>query len=143
MAAVAKIQELLGGEPVTGRLTSELDVVRLVRRGLPPLAVEKFLAATHLQFPAIEPYVMPRRTYNRRRDSGQMLEPAEADRLVRMARLVAAAEETLGDRARALFWLERPNRALDGEAPFSLADTDLGAQGVERLLGQIAHGLAA
>lgn len=143
MAAVAKIQELLGGEPVTGRLLSELDVVRLVRRGMPPAAVESFLAATHLQFPAIEAYVMPRRTFNRRRDAGQMLEPAEADRLVRVVRLVAAAEETLGDRERAMAWLERPNRALDGEAPLSLADTDLGAQGIERLLGQIAHGLAA
>lgn len=143
VTAVAKIQELLGGEPVTGRLDSELDVVRLVRRGLPPVAVENFLAATRLQFPAIEPYVMPRRTFNRRRDSGQMLEPGESDRLVRMARLVAAAEETIGDRVRAMIWLARPNRALDGEAPLSLADTDLGAQEVERLLGQIAHGLAA
>jgi putative toxin-antitoxin system antitoxin component (TIGR02293 family) len=86
---------------------------------------------------------MPRRTFNRRRDAGQMLEPAEADRLVRVVRLVAAAEETLGDRERAMAWLERPNRALDGEAPLSLADTDLGAQGIERLLGRIAHGLAA
>ena len=104
MTAVAKIQELLGGDTVTGRLASELDVVRLVRKGLPP---------------------------------------AESDRLVRMARLVAAAEETIGDRDRAMIWLERPNRALEGETPLSLADTDLGAQGVERLLGQIAHGLAA
>ncbi|WP_374452915.1 antitoxin Xre/MbcA/ParS toxin-binding domain-containing protein [Phenylobacterium sp.] len=143
MTAVAKIQELLGGETVTGHLASELDVVRLVRRGLPPVAVENFLSATRLQYPAIEAYVMPRRTFNRRRDAGQMLEPAESDRLVRMARLVAAAEETIGDRDRAMIWLERPNRALEGEAPLSLADTDLGAQGVERLLGQIAHGLAA
>lgn len=143
MAAVSKIQELLGGETVTGRLDTELDVVRLVRRGLPPAAVEGFLAATELQFPAIEAYVMPRRTFNRRRDANQMLEPAESDRLVRIARLVAAAEETIGDRARAMVWLERPNRALEGQSPLSMADTDLGAQGVERLLGQIAHGLAA
>ena len=143
MTAVARIQELFGGEPVTGRLTNELDMVRLVRSGLPPVALENFLAATRLQYPAIEAYVMPRRTFNRRRDAGQRLEPAESDRLVRVARLVAAAEETLGDREHAMIWLERPNRALDGQAPLSLADTDLGAQGVERLLGQIAHGLAA
>lgn len=143
MTAVAKIQELLGGETVTGPLDTELDVVRLVRRGLPPAAVEEFLAATELQFPAIEAYVMPRRTFNRRRDANQMLEPAESDRLVRIARMVATAEETIGDRARAMLWLERPNRTLDGQSPLSMADTDLGAQSVERLLGQIAHGLAA
>ncbi len=143
MAPVVKIQELFGGEAVTGPLVTEFDVVRLVRKGLSVAAVDCFLAVTHQPFSAIEPYVMPRRTFNRRRDADQLLDPAESDRMVRIARLVAAAEDTLGDQERAWRWLERPNRALEGQAPLSLADTDLGAQGVERLLGQIAHGLAA
>lgn len=143
MTAVARIQDLLGGETVTGRLVTEFDVVRLVRRGLPAAAVDGFLAATRQPFSAIEPYVMPRRTFNRRREANQPLDTAESDRMVRIARMVAAAEDTIGDRARALQWLERPNRALEGQTPLSMADTDLGAHGVERLLGQIAHGLAA
>ena len=143
MTPVVKIQELLGGEAVTGPLATEFDVVRLVRRGLSVAAVDGFLAATHQPFSAIEPYVMPRRTFNRRRDADQLLDPAESDRMVRIARMVAAAEDVLGDQERAWRWLERPNRALEGQSPISMADTDLGAQGVERLLGQIAHGLAA
>jgi len=143
MTAVARIQELLGGEAVTGRLVTEFDLVRLVRRGLPPEAVDGFLAATRLSFSAIEPYVMPRRTFNRRREGNQPLDTAASDRMLRIARMVVAAEDTIGDRARALAWLERPNRVLEGQTPLSMADTDLGAQGVERLLGQIAHGLAA
>ena len=143
MTAVARIQELLGGEAITGRLVTEFDLVRLVRRGLPPEAVEGFLAATRQPFSAIEPYVMPRRTFNRRREANQPLDTAESDRMLRIARMVVAAEDTIGDRARALAWLERPNRVLEGQTPLSMADTDLGAQGVERLLGRIAHGLAA
>ncbi len=143
MAAVATIQELLGGEQVTGRLATGFDLVRMVRRGLPPAAVNNFLAATQLQFPAIEAYVMPRRTFNRRVEANQSLDLEESNRLLRMARLVAAAEETIGDRPRAMLWLERPNRALEGQTPLSMADTDLGSQEVERLLGQIAHGIAA
>ncbi|MBO9545782.1 antitoxin Xre/MbcA/ParS toxin-binding domain-containing protein [Caulobacter sp.] len=143
MAPVAKIQELLGGEAVIGRLVTEFDIVRLVRRGLPAAAVDEFLAATHQPFSAIEPYVMARRTFVRRRDANQPLDTSESDRMVRIARMVAAAEETIGDRERAMTWLERPNRALEGQAPMSMADTDFGAQSVERLLGQIAHGLAA
>jgi len=143
MTQVAKIQELLGGESVIGHLVTEFDVIRLVRRGLPAAAVDGFLAATHQPFSAIEPYVMPRRTFNRRREANQPLDTAESDRMVRIARMVAAAEETIGDRDRAMIWLERPNRALEGQAPMSMADTDPGAQSVERLLGQIAHGLAA
>ena len=143
MAAVKRIQELLGGEPVTGPIRSDLDVVRMVRRGLPTAAVDNFLEATHLGFPAIEEHVMPRRTFKRRQDANQLLDLGESDRLVRFARLVALAEETFGARDKALTWLERENRALDGQSPLSLADTDLGARTVETLLGRIGHGLAA
>jgi putative toxin-antitoxin system antitoxin component (TIGR02293 family) len=143
MAAVAKIQELLGGEDVTGPLRTELDVVRLVRRGVPTEAVDYFLKASQLSFNSIERHVLARRTFKRRQDAAQPLDPMESDRLMRLVRLVAAADETFGDAQKAMTWLGRENRALDGLTPLSLADTDLGARSVETLLGRIGHGLAA
>lgn len=143
MAAVARIQELLGGEGVTGPLRSELDIVRMVRNGVPTRAVDHFLAASHLTFNSIERHVLARRTFKRRQDADQPLDPLESDRLLRLVRLVAAADETFGGADKALAWLGRENRALDGQTPLSLADTDLGARSVETLLGQIGHGLAA
>lgn len=143
MTAIAKLQSLLGGESITGSLKSELDIVRLVRRGIPSAAVECFLATTRLGFGSIETHVLARRTYNRRRDAGQCLDPIESDRLVRLARLVGDAEETFDDVEKAHKWLARPSHALGGETPLSLADTHVGALQVEGLLGQIAHGLAA
>jgi len=143
MTALARIQALLGGESVTGPLRTDLDIVRLVRRGVPTEAVDHFLNASHLSFNSIERHVLARRTFKRRQDSAQPLDPAESDRLVRLVRLVAAAEETFGDPQKALTWLGRENRALDGQPPLSLADTDLGARSVETLLGRIGHGIAA
>ncbi len=143
MSAVARIQELLGGETVTGPLESELDLMRMVRRGVPTEAVDAFLSRSHLTFRAIETHVLPRRTFKRRRDADQPLDPAESDRLVRLVRLVATAAETFGDADKAMAWFARENRALDGQTPLSLADTDLGSRSVETLLGRIAHGLAA
>lgn len=143
MTAVAKIQELLGGEAVTGPVRTEFDLVRLVRRGVPTRAVDHFLRASHLTFNAIEGHVMARRTFKRREGAAQPLDPAESDRLVRLVRIVAAAEETFADPGKALAWLGRENRALDGLTPLSLADTDLGARSVETLLGRIGHGIAA
>ena len=134
---------MLGGERVTGPLRTELDVVRLVRRGVPTEAVEHFLLASHLGFSSIERHVLPRRTFKRRQQSDQPLDPAESDRLVRLVRLVVAAEETFGEPEKALLWLGRENRVLDGQTPLSMADTDLGARSVEVLLGRIGHGLAA
>jgi putative toxin-antitoxin system antitoxin component (TIGR02293 family) len=38
-------------------------------------------------------------------------------------------------------WLQTPNRALEGELPFNLLDTDAGVQSVETVLGRIAFGV--
>ena len=143
MTEVAKIQELLGGEELTGPLRTEFDIVWLVRRGVPTRAVDHFLHASQLTFHAIEHHVMARRTFRRRQAAAQPLDSQESDRLIRFVRLVAAAEETFGDPQTAMAWLARDNRALGGLSPLSLADTDLGVRGVETLLGQIGHGLAA
>ncbi len=143
MTAVARIQALLGGEANTGPLHSERDVMRLVRRGLPTRAVDHFLHVSRLSFNALDPQILNRRTFKRRQDNAQLLDPAESDRVVRIVSVVGAAEETFGDAGKARVWLGRENRALDGETPLGMADTDLGARAVEALLGRIAHGIAA
>lgn len=143
MSAVARIQELLGGEANTGPLHSERDVMRLVRRGLPTQAVDHFLHVSRLSFNTLDPQILNRRTFKRRQDNAEPLDPAESDRVVRVVGVVAAAEETFGDAEKAHIWLGRKNRALDGETPLEMTDTDRGARAVEALLGRIAHGIAA
>ncbi len=143
MGAVERIQALLGGEVNTGPLHSERDVMRLVRRGIPTQAVDHFLGAARLSFNALDPQILNRRTFKRRQDSAQPLDPVESDRMVRMVGVVAAAEEVFGDSDKAHAWLNRANRTLDGETPLSMTDTDQGARAVEALLGRIAHGIAA
>lgn len=143
MSAVARIQALLGGETNTGPLRSERDIMHLIRRGLPTQAVDHFLGASRLSFNTLDPSILNRRTFKRRQDMAQPLDPAESDRVVRMVGVVAAAEETFGDADKARAWLVRANTALDGETPLGMADTDRGARAVEALLGRIAHGIAA
>ncbi len=143
MVAVARIQELLGGEAVTGPLHNERDIVRLVRRGVPTQAVEHFLKAAGLPFNLLDPKVINLRTFKRRKQTARPLEQDESDRLLRVVGIVAAAEEVFGNPDKAQLWLNRKNRALDDETPFAMADTDRGARAVEALLGRIAHGIAA
>ena len=143
MTAVAKIQELLGGEDLTGPLHDERDIVRLIRRGVPTQAVDHFLNAARMSFNMLDPHVLNRRTFKRRQKTSQPLDQAESDRLLRMVGVVAAAEETFDNGDKAHIWLSRENRALDGETPLAMADTDQGARAVMALLGRIAHGIAA
>ena len=83
---------------------------------------------------------IPERTFARRRHE-RRLRADESDRLVRVARIAALAEGTLGGKERAIHWLHRPNRALGLAAPLSLLDTEIGARQVEDVLGRIAHGV--
>jgi len=73
-----------------------------------------------------------------RRRSGGRLAPFESDRLYRLARIVALAQESLGSHERAVHWLNHPNRALGSVAPVTTLDTELGARQVENVLGRIA-----
>lgn len=80
------------------------------------------------------------RTAQRKRAHAARLSPAASDRLSRIGRIYALAQEVLGDGRKAAQWLKRPSRALGQEAPLKLLDTDAGTQQVERELHQIQYG---
>jgi putative toxin-antitoxin system antitoxin component (TIGR02293 family) len=135
--------DIVGGAAVVGgTATAGVDLVRLVRRGLPIGTVQFVLDSGFLTLAELDRIVLPRKTLANRRKLGT-LTPEQSDRLVRAARVIAAAEETFGGREKARTWLRRPTAALAGESPLELLDTDEGAREVETLLGRIAHGIAA
>jgi len=69
------------------------------------------------------------------------LDPQESDRVYRLARTLAQANRSLGSLARARAWLKAPNRALAGEIPLGLLDTEIGARQVEEVLLRLDHGI--
>jgi putative toxin-antitoxin system antitoxin component (TIGR02293 family) len=135
--------DLVGGSAVIGGNAAHgMDLVRLVRRGLPVGVVQFVLESGCLTPAELDRIVLPRKTLAYRRKLGTLTRE-QSDRLVRVARIVAAAEATFGSREKAGTWLRRPTTALAGERPLELLDTDEGACEVETLLGRIAHGIAA
>jgi putative toxin-antitoxin system antitoxin component (TIGR02293 family) len=135
--------DIVGGEAVLGHAVGHgVALARRVRQGLPVGAVDAVLAQGRLSPAELNRIVLPRKTLAHRRKLGT-LTPEQSDRLVRVARVLALAEETFGSQAKAATWLRRPTAALDGEPPLDLLDTDEGARAVETLLGRIGHGIAA
>lgn len=77
-----------------------------------------------------------------RRKKDNKLSSGESDRLLRVARIMAIAEEVFDyDTPKAVSWLKTGNRALDGEKPFELLGSEVGARQIEELLMQIEYGL--
>ena len=137
------IIDLVGGPDVVGAEAGErLQLVRMVRAGLPVKAVHALIESGRMSRAETDRVVLPRRTLAHRERIGN-LTADQSDRLFRVVRVMAGAEEVFGDRDKAHAWLRRPTAVLAGECPLDLLDTEEGAREVETLLGRIAHGIAA
>ncbi len=145
MVNARRIAEALGGpQTLFGRRGRGITVERLqerVREGLPYAALEAVATAYAIPMVQLMPVLnIPPRTLARRKRA-KRLQPIESDRLFRLGRIAAFAEEVLGSRAKATHWLRAPNRALGGAVPLRQLDTDVGATQVEALLLRVAHGV--
>jgi putative toxin-antitoxin system antitoxin component (TIGR02293 family) len=129
-------------DEITGiRAQNRREVIEATRQGFPVSSIEDLLKSGLLTLAEVDRIVLPRKTLSHRRKLGR-LTPEQSDRLVRVVRVLAAAEETFGSRDKASHWLRRPTRVLEGEAPLEMLDTSEGAREVEDLLHRIDHGLA-
>lgn len=142
MVTAAKIAETLGGRSILReRLADYAAVIHRARAGLPYAALEAVAMRYGIPLATVAGVIdLPQRTLARRKKE-RRLRADESDRLLRLARLAASAEDVLGAHENAGRWLQKPNRALGGVTPLSLLDTDLGAEAVATILGRIEHGV--
>jgi putative toxin-antitoxin system antitoxin component (TIGR02293 family) len=125
-------------------LSSSLDLMPVIRRGLPSASLESVSKRMDLSAIAtIESLGLAKRTIARRLQERQALTSEESERVVRLARVLAQATNNLGSVEKARRWLQKPNRALGGEVPIRMLDTDIGANAVLEELGRIDYGVFA
>ena len=143
MPTPTAIIDVVGGPSVVGALiNTQFDLIRAVRAGLPVNTVHALMQSGRLSRAETDRVVLPRKTLAHRERIGT-LTTDQSDRLMRVARIFAVAEEVFGTRDKAHQWLRRPTRVLADEVPLDLLDTEEGAREVEIILGRIAHGIAA
>ncbi len=139
--ATLPIVQTLGGTQLIGPISDAVDMARRVRSGLPWACLEFVSSTLHLkQVDFANLLHITPRTLSRRKVEGK-LEATESDRLFRVARVLAHAEDVFNSPDKARDWLASENRALAGQRPLQLLDTDAGTQEVENVLGRIEHGI--
>jgi putative toxin-antitoxin system antitoxin component (TIGR02293 family) len=112
-----------------------------LRTGLPYASLSAVASGFAIEGPTVAAILgIPPRTLARRKKE-RRLSPEESDRLFRLGRLAALAQDVLGTRAKASAWLHTDNRSLGGATPLSRLDTDLGAEEVESVLLRLSHGV--
>ena len=99
-------------EAIVGKQLTELQVTEMVERGLPISSVEVPRRAG-LTFSEVHGLVLPARTLKHRKEKKQALSVEEADRTLRIARVIALADRVFGNHEKVLRWLRRENDRLE------------------------------
>lgn len=120
---------------------SEYDLALLVENGLSSesLAV---LRSKGMTFTEISDLIISARTLQHRKAKGiTRLTNDEADRVLRVARVLALGDRTFGDHEKALAWLRMKDDRLRDRTPLSMLQTEAGGRLVEEMLWQIDEGV--
>jgi putative toxin-antitoxin system antitoxin component (TIGR02293 family) len=135
MAAHVNLTDYIGVTPVSG-----LELAELVERGL-PLESLNLLKSRGLTFTEMGATVISPRTLKHRKARGESLSPEETDRAVRVASMIALADEVFGSHQKALLWLRSEDDRLGGRTPLGMLGTESGGRLVESLLWAIDEGV--
>ncbi len=129
---------------LSSSLHSEIDLVARLEKGLSVKVLEALRSRIGLTDEEIYELIGSRRTLERRTALGQPLSSEEADRAVRIARIVAQAQQVFAARpAYVQEWLRAPQAALGDRAPLRALKSESGARAVEEILLGIEHGFFA
>lgn len=123
-------------------LKSDHDLVTVIEAQLPVKAISA-LIKNGLQEKEVYSQIIPRRTLQHRRTKKERLSIEESDRAVRVARIIALAEQVFGDKNNGMRWLRSPKQRFAGRTAMEMLATEAGNRLVEEMLYQIDEGMAS
>jgi putative toxin-antitoxin system antitoxin component (TIGR02293 family) len=147
MAPSTQLLDILGISGSTSSASamfqdSTNDSVEVVRRGLSIESFKRVANYYQLSDAQMSKVVGTSvRTIVRLQKEDKPLNATWSDRLYRLARVAAQAQDVFESADTATSWLKRPNRGLNGHAPVDLLDTDAGTEQVVELLDRIEYGV--
>ena len=125
------------------KITSIEQLEQQIEAGLPKASLGAMARHVYGASPdaaALMQRVIPSATFHRR---GEDLKPQEGERVKRLARVIATAEQVWDSVDEARACLATGHAMLGGKRPIEVALTELGARRVENLLWSLFHGIAA
>jgi len=124
-----------------GCVTNRMDVISQIKQGLPVASFDVLREEFGVAIPHLAKTLnINPRTLTRRRQSGRF-NIDESERVYRLGRLFQIALNLFNEEAAARQWFAVPKETFGGETPLNYADTEPGAQEVEKQLRRIAHGV--
>ena len=88
-------------------------------------------------------FIIPKRTLSVLLKQDTILSKKASSRLEHMLRVMKHAERAFGDKTKALRWLKKPKRQLNGKCPFDVINTEDGERSILAWLDKIKYGQTA
>lgn len=118
--------------------------LKQIKEGFPAEIVQAFRLTFDLQERWVELLMnASTSTLDRRRREHKKLDSVASERLDRIASVCGLAEDVFESREGATQWMSKPNKALGGDVPIVLCETEIGAKQVRRILHALEWGGAA
>jgi putative toxin-antitoxin system antitoxin component (TIGR02293 family) len=137
MAAHPTLENYIGIAPTSG-----VELVKIVENGLPTQSLTMLMARglTSIELGTV---VISQRTLKGRVARGESLTPLESDRTVRVASILALADQIFVEPGKALRWLRKSHDMLRNRAPLSMLRTEPGGCLIESMLWGIEEASSA
>lgn len=119
---------------------SDIDLIKIVRQGLPVAGVETLSARLNISPGELSKYLhVSYKTLQRH--TGELLNAKISDRLLSLTLVFLKGVEVFGSEDNSVAWFKSPVCSLDNARPLDFLDTIAGVSMIKTLLGRIEHGV--
>jgi putative toxin-antitoxin system antitoxin component (TIGR02293 family) len=134
---------LLSGSKFNNTTTTDLDVLKLTRQGLPKKVLTGLAKKISLTLQELSDIMhISERTLQRYEDDA-IVKTEYSEKAIELARLYTRGQDVFGSLERFKMWMKTPSHTFEGNTPVSLLDTSIGFDIIFKELGRIEHGIFA
>lgn len=132
---------LIGAARKPENQMTSLEKMKIVHSGLSKQDLESLKTKTRLDYGKLAKALSVTRATLINKKKQQKFNAVLSERIMSLADIYSYGYEVFEDEDRFNQWMFRPNRALNGQAPYELMDNHFGREEVRDIIGRIAYGV--
>ncbi|MBS1663808.1 MAG: DUF2384 domain-containing protein [Bacteroidetes bacterium] len=129
-----------GGAKPEYHFTS-FEKIDLIRQGISKKALEHFKQKTGLDYDQLADILSVARATLINKKAADKFNLTLSEKILGLAEIYSYGYEVFEEEIRFNEWIFRPNKALGGQAPYDLLDTQYGREEVKNVIGRIDYGV--
>ncbi|PVW14526.1 type II RES/Xre toxin-antitoxin system antitoxin [Marixanthomonas spongiae] len=137
-----RIISVLGGSTqVSQVVNSDIDLIKITRKGLPTSVVSTLSKVLGISMEKMSNLLHISHRTIQRKGSNDLLNVYSTEQILEIADVISRGIEVLGTLDNFTAWLHSEVRALNYAKPLDFLDTSFGTKLVKDILGRIEHGV--